>query len=107
MINEIVERVKRRLGDNFRVDDEKVLEEIVEDFSEKALSISHRDMLENRQSQLKILKDDIIEASIIAYGRRGTEDVTSSNDGGISKNYQNAVSYLKESIISEGKRILV
>lgn len=94
------------LGANFNPEDEEVLRGIIDDTTNDALMASHRNSKVDRNEQIKILKSNIKKAVKTIYLQRGTEDVSSSNDGGVSNSYVNAIDIMKQDIINEGKRLL-
>lgn len=94
------------LGDLYDSNDASVLNAILEDTITDALYVSNR---RNKilEDQLTILKSNIKKAVKTIYLQRGTEDVSSENQSGISKTYDIAIETMKQDIIRENKRLLI
>lgn len=100
MLNEII----AELGENYKSSDEALLEQIIDETTSNALFISNRqDTVLNRD----LLKPEIKQSVISQYLRRGTEDVNSLSQAGLSSNYVDYVNQLRQNIIKNGKRIVI
>lgn len=97
---ELVEKVKRNLGPNFKESDSKVLTEIVEDLLTIASNISHRKTIDKKLYPL------VNKASRAEYIARGNEGISSNSEGGISNSYYKIVDELKADIISNRLRVI-
>lgn len=96
MKNEII----ADLGNNYRAEDSSILDTIIEDVTNQALSISNRKTSE-------VLEFEIKEAVKTIYLQRGTEDVISLNESGKSAAYKDAIQKLRTDIVSSGKRLIL
>lgn len=99
MLNEII----RDLGDNYNDTDKKVLEDILDEATTNALFISNR--VRNLEN-IKLLSSEIKKYVKAVYLQRGTEDVKSQSQSGLSSTYQDAYEKMRKDIISNGKRII-
>ena len=100
MLNEII----AELGENYNAEDEALLEQIIDETTSNALFISNRvDTVYNRD----LLKPEIKQSVISQYLRRGTEDVTSLSQSGLSSSYVDYVDQLRNNIVKNGKRVIV
>ena len=97
MLNEII----RDLGDNYNDTDKKVLDDILNDATTNALFISNR---KNTLENIKLLSSEIKGYVKTVFSRRGTEDVKSQSQSGLSSTYINAYEEMRKNIISNGKR---
>lgn len=99
MLNEII----RDLGDNYNDTDKKVLDDILNNATTNALFISNR---KNTLENINLLSSEIKEYVKAVYLQRGTEDVKSQSQSGLSSTYQDAYEEMRKNIISNGKRII-
>lgn len=100
MLNEII----AELGENYNASDRAVLESIIDKTTSNALFISNRnDTVYNRD----LLRPEIEQSVISQYLRRGTEDVTSLGQSGLSSSYIDYVDQLRQNIIKNGKRVIL
>ena len=97
MLDEII----NELGDNFNSSDENVLEEILEEVTANALTISNR--AENEQNK-DFLKREIKTCVKGIYLQRGAEGLTSLSERGTSSNFSDCMDKLRNDIIRNGKR---
>ena len=97
MINEIISE----LGDNYNSDDESVLNNILEEVTANALTISNLD--DNVKNQL-YLKQEIKTCVKSVYLQRGAESLNSLSERGISSNFKDSMEKLRNDIIRNGKR---
>ena len=98
MLNEII----AELGENYNTDDRAVLESIIDETTSNALFISNRqDTVLNRD----LLKPEIKQSVISQYLRRGTEDVNSLSQAGLSS--IDYVDQLRKNIVKNGKRLVI
>lgn len=106
MENTIKAEIIAELGPLYSATDEAVLTSILNDTITDALYVSNRQN-KTRENQLTILKSNIKKAVKTIYLQRGTEDVTSENQSGMSKTYDIAIETMKRDIIRENKRLLI
>ena len=95
------------LGALYTDADATVLSNILDDVITDALYVSNRRYKSDNDNQLTILKSNIKKAVKTIYLQRGTEDVTSESQSGLSKTYDIAIETMKRDIIRENKRILI
>ncbi|MBR0471707.1 MAG: hypothetical protein IJI98_03295 [Methanosphaera sp.] len=107
MITTIQNEIIAELGDMYDATDSAVLYDILDDVITDALYVSNRQYKSNRNDQLTILKSNIKKATKTIYLQRGTEDVTSETQSGISKTYDIAMETMKQDIIRQNKRLLI
>lgn len=107
MITTIQNEIIAELGDMYDATDSAVLYDILDDVITDALYVSNRQYKSNRDDQLTILKSNIKKATKTIYLQRGTEDVTSETQSGISKTYDIAMETMKQDIIRQNKRLLI
>lgn len=105
-IDDLLEEIIADLADNYR-NDEDVLSSLLDDVINDALSISNRKFKSDKESQILILKSNIKKATKAIYLQRGTEDVSSSSESGISNTYDKVIETMTLDIIRQGKRILI
>ena len=98
---EIFDEVKRDLGVNFNNTDVQVLQTIIDKVVANALFISNRS-----KNDIELLKPEIEECVKTIYLQRGTEDVSSQSQSGLSSNFKNAIETMRNDIILNGKRIV-
>ena len=108
MKNTIKNEIIAELGEMYNTNDENVLKSILEDVINDALYVSNRQYKYNQDEdeQLTILKSNIKKAVKTIYLQRGTEDVISETQSGISKNYDIVMETMKQDIIRQNKRLL-
>lgn len=97
MLNEIISE----LGDNYNSNDESVLNEILEEVTANALTISNR--ADNTENKV-FLKQEIKSCVKGIYLQRGAEGLTSLSQSGISSNFNDCMDKLRNDIIRNGKR---
>lgn len=97
MINEII----NELGDNYNSDDENVLNNILEEVTANALTISNLE--DNVKNQL-YLKQEIKSCVKGIYLQRGAESLNSLSERGISSHFKDSMEKLRNDIIRNGKR---
>lgn len=97
MINEIISE----LGDNYNSDDENVLNNILEEVTANALTISN--LNDDVKNQL-YLKQEIKTCVKSIYLQRGAESLNSLSERGISSNFKDSMEKLRNDIIRNGKR---
>lgn len=107
MITTIQNEIIAELGDMYDTNDSTVLHDILEDVITDALYVSNRQYKSNKDDQLTILKSNIKKAAKTIYLQRGSEDVTSETQSGISKTYDIAMETMKQDIIRQNKRLLI
>lgn len=101
ILNEIISD----LGANYNNSDSAVLTAIMNDVITSALYVSNR-RVEN-ENNISILKDNIKKATKTIYLRRGTEDVISDSESGLSNTYDSAIDTMTKDIIKQNKRVLI
>lgn len=104
MRNSILNEIKEDLSDNYRNDD-NVLSAILDDVITDALMISNRGHKLDVDNQLSILKSNIKKAVKTIYLQRGTEDVKSNGQNGLSNAYVSAVEEMGKDILRQNKRL--
>lgn len=95
---DMLEEIKNNLANNYRGDD-NVLQQIIDDITSVALSISNRKNTDD-------LKPEIKNCVISIYLQRGSEDTTSKSESGISSTYVDAIEKMRNDIIKNGKRVI-
>ena len=100
MLNEII----AELGENYKSSDEALLEQIIDETTSNALFISNRS---NTVLNRDLLKPEIKQSVISQYLRRGTEDVKSLGQSGLSSSYVDYVDQLRNNIVKNGKRLVI
>lgn len=93
MLDEII----NELGSNYNTNDEEVLEQILNRITTNALFISNGNSEEN-------LREEIIECVKSIYLQRGSEDVLSQSQSGLSNQFKDAIAEMRNNIIKNGKR---
>ena len=106
MENMILNEIIAELGEMYSTADNSVLRSIITDVITDALYVSNRQHKSDKDYQLSILKSNIKKAVKTIYLQRGTEDVTSETQNGISKSYDIAMETMKQDIIRQNKRLL-
>lgn len=97
MINEII----NELGDNYNSDDRSVLEEILEEITTNALTISN---CENSAKNIEYLKREIKTCVKGIYLQRGSEGLENLSQSGINSSFNDCMDKLRNDIIRNGKR---
>ena len=104
------------LGANYRSEDSLILGALLDETIENALDISNRKQLvsidengyyvaDSLSNQLIILASEIRRAVKSLYLQRGSEDVSTQSNSGISSTFDNAQKRLRDDIIANGKRL--
>lgn len=99
----MLDKIILDLGDNYKIGDNKVLENIIDNVTNEALLISNRT---NDDKNKKVLEYEIIETVKRVYLQRGSEDVSNRSESGINSSYHDAIEKLRNDIVKNGKRIL-
>lgn len=99
ILNELI----NDLGENYKNSDYSVLEKILNDVIVNAFMISNR---KQTSDNLSLLSLEICSCVKTIYLQRGTEDVKSSSQSGISSTYKNAMETLRKDIICNRKRVI-
>lgn len=97
MINEII----NELGDNYNSDDENVLNNILEEVTANALTISN---LENNIQNQEYLKQEIKSCAKGIYLQRGSDGLKSLNQSGTNSSFNDCMEKLRNDIVRNGKR---
>lgn len=92
-----IDKIKSDLGANYREEDEKVLEDILEEISSIAFNISNN---RNKEELFPYIKTAVKST----YIRRGTEGMNSSSEGGESYSYDDIIEKLRNDIIKNRLR---
>ena len=98
MLNEIISE----LGDNYNSNDESVLNEILEEVTANALTISNR--ADNTENKV-FLKHEIKSCVKGIYLQRGAEGLNSLSERGTSSNFNDCYEKLRNDIVRNGKRV--
>lgn len=91
------EEIIADLGNNYRVEDSDVLEQLIQDVTTQALFISNRKTSDGLEFEIK-------EAVKSLYLLRGTEDVETLTESGRSAKYRDVMEKLRRDIVTNGKR---
>ena len=91
------EKIIADLGNNYRVEDSDVLEQLIQDVTTQALFISNRKTSDGLEFEIK-------EAVKSLYLLRGTEDVETLTESGRSAKYRDVMEKLRRDIVTNGKR---
>ena len=105
LTDEMIEKVKNHLGPLYKASDKEVLENIVMIVRDEAFEIANR-MLETTMD-FNDLKSCIFHTSIIAYENRGVESQTRQDELGQENHFVDWHDYLKNTIITHGKRFVI
>lgn len=97
MINEII----NELGDNYNSDDENVLNNILEEVTANALTISN---LENNIQNQEYLKQEVKSCVKGIYLQRGSEGLKNLNQSGTNSSFNDCMEKLRNDIVRNGKR---
>lgn len=103
---ELETSIANDLGKNFSRDDAVVFDSIFNEVVDNALRFSNR-RFKTETDQLPILASEIRRCVKTIYLSRGSEDVTSQSQSGISSTYDNAMERLRKDIVKNGKRVLL
>ena len=97
MLDEII----TELGDNYNSNDRSVLEEILEEITTNALTISN---CENSTKNIEYLKQEIKTCVKGIYLQRGSEGLEKLSQSGINSSFKDCIEKLRNDIIRNGKR---
>ena len=93
-----IDKIIKDLGANYKSNDRRVLEDILEEVSSIASNIS------NRSKDDEKLFPYIKKAVKAEYLARGAESLTSRNEGSMSSSFEDIVDKLRNNIIKSGLR---
>lgn len=94
----MLEKIIRQLGDNYDVNDNQVLLDLIDEIKYSALSFTNRTTIDKDM-------EAIIKRCVIAkYLQRGGEGSTSTNELGKSASFYDPVEKMKNELLTEGKR---
>ena len=96
----MLEKIIEDLGANYKDDDRKVLENILEEVSSIASNIS------NRKKDDEKLFPYIKKAVKSMYLARGAEGLVSQSESGVSSSFEDIVDKLRNDIVKNGLRRL-
>lgn len=96
----MLEKIIEDLGANYKDDDRKVLENILEEVSSIASNIS------NRKKEDEKLFPYIKKAVKGIYLNRGAEGLVSQSESGVSSSFEDIVDKLRNDIVKNGLRRL-
>lgn len=97
----MLDEIKSELGDNYNSSDESILENLLEEVTANALTISNsEDNARNRE----FLKQEIKTCVKGIYLQRGAEGLASLSQSGVSSNFNDSMDKLRNDIIRNGKR---
>ena len=91
---EMRDKIKERLGANYRNNTDFIIDDIIEDVTLIACDASNR-----KEDDIK-LKPYIKKAVISEYLQRGAEGLLSRNEGGISSSFNDIEKKLRNDLIS-------
>lgn len=94
----MLEEIINELGDNYNSSDKSVLNEILEEVTANALTISNR-------SDKNFLKPEIKSCVKGIYLQRGAEGLNSLSERGTSSNFNDCMEKMRNDIIKNGKRV--
>lgn len=103
MNNLLLTKLIDRLGANFQQGTENVLEDIAEDITPIAFSISNRRQTEENLNKLYPF---IKKAIISEYIARGTEGMLARAEGSVSNTYIDIIDKMEKDIIKSGLRCI-
>ena len=98
----MLEEIINDLADNYK-NDEGVLQNILDEATTIALSISNRSNSVKNVEELSSYIKDYTEAK---YLLRGSEGLNSLNEGGVSSSFRDIREKMRNDIIKDGKRLL-
>lgn len=94
----MLDKIIRQLGDNYDVNDNQVLLDLIDEATYSALSFTNR-------TEIDYDMENIIKRYVIAkYLQRGGEGSTSTNELGKSASFYDPLEKMKTELINEGKR---
>lgn len=94
----MLEEIKRDLAENFRQGEEKILQDIIDEVTTNALTISNR-------KSTNLLKGEIKKCVKSIYLQRGAEGSNSLSSSGVSTSFNNATEIMRTEIVKSGKRV--
>lgn len=98
----MITEIKRDLADNFREGDEAILQNIIDEVTNSALSISNR---KRSQKNINTLSMEIKKCVKGIYLNRGSEGTKSIGDDGKSLSFEELMTEMRENIVKSGKRV--
>lgn len=101
ILDDILNEIKLDLGVNYKTDDSQVLSDILNKVCTNALFISNRS---ESKENIELLKYEIEECVKTLYLQRGTEDVETQNQSGLSQTFKKAIDEMRNNIVLNGKR---
>ena len=94
----MLDKVIRQLGDNYDVNDNQVLLDLIDEATYSALSFTNR-------TDVDYDMEHILKRCVIAkYLQRGGEGTISTNELGKSASFYDPIEKMKMELITEGKR---
>ena len=94
----MLDSIIRQLGDNYNVEDNQVLIDLINEITYSALSFTNRTKTDD-------VIDNAIKRCVIAkYLQRGGEGTQSTNELGKSASFYDAIERMHEELLIEGKR---
>lgn len=100
----MLEEIKAELGSNYTEATDAMIQDLLDEVTTNALFISNR---ENTAENIAKLSYEIKQCVKSLYLLRGSEDVTSRSESGVSSTYTNAYETMRNNIIKNGKRIFI
>ena len=97
-MDEILEKIKSNLGENYIEGTQDVLEDILEDITSIACDVS------NREKTDKKLFPYIKKAVRSEYLTRGAEGLLSNSESGVSSSFEDIVEKMRNDIVKNGVR---
>lgn len=98
----MLEEIINELGDNYNSNDKSVLNEILEEVTANALTISNR--AKNDETK-DFLKPEIKSCVKGIYLQRGAEGLNSLSERGTSSSFNDCMEKMRNDIIKNGKRV--
>lgn len=105
LTTQMVEDVKKELGPIYKASDEDVLKKLVENVRDEAFQIANR--MSETITDFRDLKSCIFKASVIGYENRGVEGQTRQQELGQELHFIDWHDYLRDTIITHGKRFVI
>ena len=94
----MLEKIIRQLGDNYDVNDNQVLLDLIDEAKYSALSFTNRQDIDSDM-------ENIIKRAVIAkYLQRGGEGSTSTNELGRSASFYDPLERMRQELLTGGKR---
>ena len=94
----MLSKIIRQLGDNYDVNDNQVLLDLIDEATYSALSFTNRTTLDDDM-------ENIVKRTVIAkYLQRGSEGSTSSNELGRSASFYDPYEKMRQDLLTGGKR---